>query len=392
MTPLSRSIPDSALILGIESSCDETAAAVVRCDSSGTYVLSNIIASQNELHEEYRGVVPEIASRAHAERLLPVVRQAIQDARISLHQISAVAVGNRPGLIGCLLVGVSGAKALAWALGVPFIGIDHVQAHLYAPCLREPRRGTGSAGEGFVRPRFPAIGLVVSGGHTALYRCDSPTRLRRIGSTIDDAVGEAYDKAASILGLGFPGGPALDRLAQTGNPVAMQLPISRLGAESLDFSFSGLKTSLLYAAKGVPVHPSRAGKPLGTPGAGPTTGLAVPASGLSHADLAASFQSAAMQAVMIKVRRALEQNPDCRTLFVGGGVSANSRLREELVRLGSKPRTDSREFDVRIPPMAYCLDNAAMIAGLAWHVLIERNWAGDDLSMSAQPMSGIEQT
>ena len=204
---------------------------------------------------------------------------------------------------------------------------------------------------------------------------------------MDDAVGEAYDKAAAILDLPFPGGPQVDRLAQGGNPDAIKLPISRLGADSLDFSFSGLKTALLYAAKGVPAHPSRLHR-----GGSDTSGLAVQPSGLSHADLAASFQRAAMQAVMVKVRRAMERHPDCRTLLVGGGVSANSRLRAELGLLAAETAKGGTEtaMDVRIPPIAYCLDNAAMIAGLAWHVLGERGWVGDDLGFSASPMSGIE--
>ncbi|MBC7772203.1 MAG: tRNA (adenosine(37)-N6)-threonylcarbamoyltransferase complex transferase subunit TsaD [Pyrinomonadaceae bacterium] len=397
--------PRECLVLGIESSCDETAAAVVRCDSCGTLVLSNVIASQHELHAEYRGVVPEIASRAHAERLLPVVRDALAQADVNLSHLGAIAVGHRPGLIGCLLVGVAGAKALAWSLGVPIVAVDHVQAHLYAACLNttasieqstnpDPGCHAGFQAQQIASarslqhqaspvlhrtPAFPAIGLVVSGGHTSLYRCESPTRVAQLGHTIDDAVGEAYDKVAAILGLPFPGGPNVDRLAATGDPQAIDLPISRLSQDSLDFSFSGLKTAALYAFKGVPPHASRVGKPpkLNKP----------PARTYSKEDIAASFQRAAVDALLFKIRRALDLHPDCRTLLVGGGVSANSRLRAELISLAREQ--EAQRLDVRLPSMEFCLDNAAMIAGLGWHVLKDRRWTGDPLSFPASPMSAV---
>jgi N6-L-threonylcarbamoyladenine synthase len=342
------------LILGIETSCDETAAAVV---SNGRRVLSNVIASQDDLHAEYRGVVPEIASRAHAERILPIVERALSDAGVSFADLRAVAVGHRPGLIGCLLVGVAAAKALAWSLGIPFVGVDHIHAHLYAGCLdAEP-------------PPFPALGLVVSGGHTSLFRLGSPTAVQRLGGTIDDAIGEAYDKVATILGIPFPGGPKLDKLAATGNPRALDFPVSRLGRDSLDFSFSGLKTAVLYAVRGVPSEHSKNPEALL-----PTTA--------SAADVAASFQRAAVRAVIIKVERALALHPSSRSLLVGGGVSANSLLRTELAALAARTR-----LELRLPAMSYCLDNAAMIAGLGRHLLSQRNWASDPLSLSADPIS-----
>ncbi len=356
------------LILGIESSCDETAAAVV---ADGTHVLSNVIASQHDLHAEYRGVVPEIASRAHAERILPVVRRAIDKAGISLQQVNAVAVGNRPGLIGSLLVGVSAAKALAWSLNVPVVGVDHIQAHLYAGLLD----GAGEADA--VKGAYPALGLVVSGGHTSLFQCHSPLRANVIGRTIDDAVGEAYDKVATILNVPYPGGPNLDRLARQGNAAAYDLPISRLSPDSLDFSFSGLKTAVLYAVQGVPDSgrrkesaPAQSGIDLNDDAA--------------RADVAASFQRAAVGAITLKVDRALER-PEAagvRTLLVGGGVSANSLLREELNRIGQQ-----HGIEVRLPRMDLCLDNAAMIAGLAYHLLEAGRWTGDALSLSASPSS-----
>lgn len=377
------------LILGIETSCDETAAAVV---ADGVAVYSNFIASQHDLHAEYGGVVPELASRAHAERVLPAVQSALAEAGVGLEQIDAVAVGHRPGLIGPLLVGVAAAKALAWALGKPLIGVDHVQAHLYAGLLREKRdeetkrrsagemrdgtsdaEGSGGAprAEGedaSVAALFPALGLVVSGGHTALYRCDSPIDLARLGATIDDAMGEAFDKAATILGLPYPGGPNLDRLAQRpgADDRAHEFPVSRLGTESLDFSFSGLKTSLLYAVRGKPL-------PGGTFERDHTW-----LSDASRADLAASFQRAAVRAVMIKLERALSRLADdgtpARSLLAGGGVTANSRLRRELHDFAA-----AHALELRIPALPYCVDNAAMIAGLGYHLLRAGRVSGLDL-------------
>lgn len=359
-------MPDSQIILAVESSCDETAVAIVR---DGREVLSNVIASQHDLHAEYRGVVPEIASRAHAERITPVLRRAVAEAGVTLNDISAVGVGNRPGLIGSLLVGVAAAKALAWSLGVPIIGVDHVHAHLLAGLI-------GPSGSVPGAPRFPALGLVVSGGHTSLYVCDSTTKVRRIGATIDDAVGEAYDKVAAVLDLPFPGGPSLDALAKTGRVHSPGFPIARLSPDSLEFSFSGLKTAALYAYRGVPEDDRRRAKreSRGEP----------PAPRLSAADVAATFQDAAIGAVMLKLRRAMERFPTCRTLLVGGGVSANSRLRRELEDL--RIRTG---LDVRTPPMAYCLDNAAMIAALAHDQLAERGWTSDALNMSAVPTTAF---
>lgn len=331
--------------MGIESSCDETAAAVVE---DGQVVRSNVVASQHALHERYRGVVPEIASRAHLERIWPVVRDALNEAGVELGQLDAVAVGNRPGLIGSLLVGVSAAQALAWAMAKPLIGIDHVQAHLHAAAL-------GSAEDLRRSIEYPCLGLVVSGGHTSLYEVVSPTELRVIGRTIDDAVGEAYDKAAVMLGLGYPGGPQVDALAQRGDATAYDLPRSLLGKESLDFSFSGLKTALLYAVRGQPT------------GRGKDLRFERSLDDLSderRADLAASFQAAVVQTLGVKMARALDhleqEGRPVRGIIIGGGVSANSALRAEVAKLGER-----RNLAVRIPAMAYCLDNAAMVAGLA---------------------------
>jgi N6-L-threonylcarbamoyladenine synthase len=325
----------------------------------GHDVLSNVIATQHELHERYAGVVPEIASRAHLERIGPVIEEALSEAAVSMDDLDAIAVGHRPGLIGSLLVGVSAAKALAWSLGKPIIGVDHIHAHLYAGLL-ESRP-----------PAFPAIGLVVSGGHSSLFLVRDPLDAEPIGRTIDDAVGEAYDKAATILQLGYPGGPVLDRLAQTGNDRAHHLPVATLGRDSLDFSFSGLKTALLYAVCG---PPNRRG------GAAAVERDASTLSPQQKADFAASFQRAAITAVKKKLTRAIDQHPSTRTLLVGGGVSANSRLRSELTTLAT-----NRGLDLRLPKMEYCLDNAAMIAGLAAERLMRDEV--DDFTLSAAARS-----
>lgn len=345
---------EERLILGIETSCDETAASVVR----GRAILSSVIASQHELHAEYQGVVPEIASRAHAERILPIVRGALAQAGVGMADIGAVAVGNRPGLIGSLLVGVSAAKALAWSLGVPLVGVEHVQAHLFAGLMHQAGQPATPP------PAWPALGLVVSGGHTALYLAHGPERLERLGGTIDDALGEAYDKVAALLGLAFPGGPRVDQLAQTGNAKAFTLPVSRLRPDSLDFSFSGLKTAVRYLVQGVP----GAEEPVPT------------LDDTRRADVCASFQHAAIAAVELKLTRALERAPGVGTVIVGGGVSANSLLRQRLTTL-----TQRRGLGLRLPAMGLCLDNAAMIAGLGHEILARRGWASDPLDLTAHP-------
>lgn len=337
------------LVLGLESSCDETAAAVV----SGRFdVRSSVVASQVDLHREYGGVVPEIAGRAHVERVLPVLRAALREAGVGLCDLGAIAVGHRPGLVGSLLVGVAAAKALAWGLGLPLVGVDHVHAHLYAALLREGAIGAdaGPGDDGV----FPALGLVVSGGHTSVYRMASEVDLVRVGATIDDALGEAYDKAAVILGLPYPGGPEVDRLAQEAgaDDAAVDLPVSRLGRDSLDFSFSGLKTALLYAVQGVP-RPAHRGQ------GDEASALPPPMTPERRRDLAASFQAAAVRAVILKLERALDAGGSVNGLIAGGGVVANSLLRRELAALAAR-----RGLALRVPPMRLCVDNAAMIAGL----------------------------
>ncbi len=359
-------------LLGIESSCDETAASVVRADDGAMRVLSDVVSTQHDLHERYKGVVPEIASRAHVERILPVIRLALSEAGLTYRDLDGIAVGHRPGLIGSLLVGTSAAKALAWSLERPLIGVDHVAAHLFAGLLdRDPCR-------------FPALGLVVSGGHTSLFLVRDPLHLELLGRTIDDAIGEAFDKAATMLGLGYPGGPQVDRLAASGDDRAVEFPVAWLGRDTdgerrLDVSFSGLKTALLYAVRGVPERRPR-GAPRGQP---PTYRRSAADLGeRERADLAASFQRAAVHGVMKVVERAIDRYPEATTLLVGGGASANSRLRAELSALAA-----ARSLDLRLPPLRWCIDNAAMIAGYGTYRLAAGE--SDDLGLAPQPMSGI---
>lgn len=351
------------LILGIETSCDETAAAVVE---DGRIVRSNVVSTQHELHQRFGGVVPEIASRAHLEKLSPVVAAALHDAGVALQQLDVIAVGNRPGLVGSLVVGTSAAKALAWSLRLPLIGVDHVLAHLYAPVLVDA--GLEQA-EAQSPVKYPALGLVVSGGHTSLYRVDGPGRVSLLGKTIDDAVGEAYDKAAVMLNAGYPGGPNVDALAQLGDGSTHKLPRPLLSPQSLDFSFSGLKTALLYAVRGTPV------------GRGSASRFERDADDLTdhqRADLAAAFQHAVVDTIAIKIKRAHKQlrsdGCEVQALILGGGVSANSLLRSRILEVA-----DNLHLQLHIPAMALCVDNAAMIAGLAY----ERFSLGDfdDLSL-----------
>jgi len=351
------------LILGIETSCDETAAALVE---GGTRVRSSIIATQHDLHARYAGVVPEIASRAHLERITPVIRESLGAARVSYSDLDAIAVGHRPGLIGSLLVGVSAAKALAWSMGKPLIAVDHVRAHLHAGLLDSPAAA------------YPALGLVVSGGHTSLFLAHHPLNVALLGKTIDDAVGEAFDKAATILQLGYPGGPLIDRLASSpgADDRAHDFPITMLDRESLNFSFSGLKTAVLYAVRGFPV------------GRGAQARLERDAADLSEkerVDLAASFQRAAIAVVMRKLQRAFDRHPRVKSLLIGGGVSANSRLRAELQQFAGK-----HDLDLRLPKIEYCMDNAAMIAGAAAARFQARQF--DDWSLAASASSELVET
>jgi N6-L-threonylcarbamoyladenine synthase len=310
--------------LAIETSCDETSVAIF---TDELRVLASVVASQIDLHARFGGVVPEVAARAHLQRLLPTMDEALRQANLKLADIGAVVVMNSPGLVGALLVGVSAAKMLALTLEVPLLSANHIEAHIFAARL--------AAG----RDIFPCVGLVVSGGHTSLFQCNTPLDFDLLGGTIDDAAGEAFDKVAAILGLGFPGGPAVEREAALGNPKAHALPRSFLKDERIAFSFSGLKTAVLYALHG----PSTTRGPM--PGAGPV-----------RANLAASFQQAVIDVLVAKCRQALRKTKLPR-LAVGGGVSANRALRAAL--------TDAcglAGVELFIPPLEFCTDNAAMAA------------------------------
>jgi len=321
-------------LLTIETTCDETAAAIV---TDRLEVLASVVASQDDLHRRFGGVVPEIASRAHVERILPVIDEALRKAGLSLSDIDAVAVANTPGLAGSLLVGLAAAKAICVAREIPLIAVNHLQAHVYACRL--------AAG----RDVFPCVGLIVSGGHSSLYRCRGPLDFEFQGGTIDDAAGEAFDKVATMLGLPYPGGPAIQQAAQGGNPRAYAFPRALLNDERLDFSFSGLKTAVRYAIAG--------------PG-GPNPS-SVRLSAQQVADLAASFQEAVVDCLVGKALAALTQM-GLKTLCVGGGVAANSRLRQRL-----QEETDRRQIELHIAPLRLCTDNAVMGA-----IAIERLKAG----------------
>ena len=340
-------VQKSVNILGIETSCDETSAAVV---ADGRHVLSSVVASQDELHAKYGGVVPEIASRAHIQRINPVIAQALDRSGLAPSDLSAIAVANRPGLIGSLLIGLSAAKTLAWAWDKPLIDIDHVHAHMYAACLDTELK---------TPLPFPAIALVVSGGHTSLYSCPGPLALTQLGSTIDDAAGEAFDKVATILQLGYPGGPLIDKISKQGNPQAVDFPRSWMGKHSLDFSFSGIKTAVLYHVRGQnPKAPK------------------VHLDDQSRADIAASFQQAAVDVLVGKTMLALSQQ-GLNRVILGGGVCANSALRAAMQRACQKAGAD-----LFLAPLSYCTDNAAMVAGLAYHKFRANLFA--DLSLTAQ--------
>jgi N6-L-threonylcarbamoyladenine synthase len=327
---------EKMLILGIESSCDETAAAVV---SDGTKALSNVIASQIAIHEQYGGVVPEIASRKHMEAILPVIQRALDDAGVSIRDIEGIAATRGPGLVGSLLVGLSAAKAMACAARLPFAGVNHIEGHIAAIFLADKK------------PSFPFVALVVSGGHTHIYRAGGVGDFQILGQTRDDAAGEAFDKAARMLNLGYPGGVVIDRLAKSGNPAAVRFPRAMKG--SIDFSFSGLKTSLLNHVKG--------------------RGEAISSDEMP--DLVASYQEAIVDALVEKTFMAAKDASIPRVV-VCGGVASNSRLRERFFAEGKVAG-----IEIFIPQPVFCTDNAAMIAVVGDHLL--RAGRHDSLDLNA---------
>jgi len=309
----------SLTLIAIESSCDETSAAVIQ---DGTEVLSNVVASQIDIHKEYGGVVPEIASRMHVELIMPVVDKAIKDSGVKKNKLDAVAVTHGPGLIGALMVGLSTAKAMAFGLNIPLIGVNHLEAHMSAVHLENS-------------VKFPFVGLVVSGGHTSLYLVKSYTEFELLGKTRDDAAGEAFDKAAKIMDLPYPGGVEIDKLAKEGNREAIEFPRPFMDTPTLDFSFSGVKTSVLYYLK---KHPDPNDKEL--------------------RDICASYQEAIVETLVHKTLLAAKEH-NVESVVIAGGVACNSRLREL-----SKEKLEKESISVYIPSPKYCTDNAAMIGSL----------------------------
>ena len=328
-------VDESTVVLGVETSCDETAAAVVM---GGNDVLSSVVATQLEIHARFGGVVPEIASRAHVEAMIPVISRAIDESGVPIGRIDAVAATVGPGLIGALLVGVSTAKAMALVLDRPFVGVNHLEAHLYAALLDDPG------------VQFPMMVLLVSGGNTLFVEMRQHGDYSIIGQTIDDAAGEAFDKVARFLGLGYPGGPAIEVEARKGSASAIDFPRAMLH-DGLDVSFSGLKTAVINHVR---KNPS-----------------------VFTADVAASFQSACVDVLVVKARRAAIQI-DARTVALGGGVAANSLLRSEM-----RAACESEGLRLVLPSMSMCTDNAAMIASAGWYRL--RSDGSSDITTGAYP-------
>ena len=305
-------------ILGIESSCDETAAAVL---AVGRRILSSIVASQDPVHAPYGGVVPELASRRHLEMIVPVVEEALTQAGVKLDDLDGIAVTQGPGLVGSLLVGCSLAKALAWVRGLPLVGVNHLEGHIFAAFL-EP-----------AAPEYPFLALVVSGGHTALYHAPAPLRYELLGQTRDDAAGEAFDKVAKLLGLGYPGGPIIERTARAGDPLAIAFPIAQMTDQTPDFSFSGIKTSVSYFVR-----------------------RAAPLSAAAVADVSASFQATVVKMLVRKTVKAAARR-GVRRIVLTGGVAANEALRSALAAEAA-----GCGIGLHVPSPRLCTDNAAMIA------------------------------
>lgn len=332
------------LVLGIESTCDETACAIVK---DGREILSNVVTSQIDLHAEYGGVVPELSCRRHVDVIIPVIRQSLEDARISLSDVDLIAVAHGPGLIGALLIGLTAAKTLSLALEIPFIGVNHIEAHLYAALMSQE-----------APVEFPCLGVVLSGGHTALVKIDSIGSYTPIGTTVDDAIGEAFDKAAKIMGLPYPGGPQIEALAVLGSPSRYKFKPGRVKGRPFDFSFSGLKTAVLYAFKGqnctLPQNKIVTGE--------------------EKAAISAAFQHAAFSDVIEKAIAAAGQH-SCNTLVFGGGVTNNQALRKMFAE-------QAPSLKLLWPSLGLSLDNAAMIAGLGYHCFNNKG-GGDGFDLEA---------
>jgi N6-L-threonylcarbamoyladenine synthase len=362
------------LILGIESSCDETAAAVV---AGGRKILSSVVASQTDIHRKYGGVVPELASREHLRQIVPVVREAIEQAKISLKDVDAVAVTHGPGLVGALLVGVTYGKTLAQALGKPLVGVNHLEGHVHAVFLEAHIAGR--------EPQLPAVCLIVSGGHTILYhvKAEASNGARhfsyaKIGGTRDDAAGEAYDKVARLLGLGYPGGPIVDRLAAHGNPRAVKFSEPKMSGNAFDFSFSGIKTAVLYHVKRHPeLEPEIEARQKSIARGERSADQLRALSTAPTLDLIASFQRSVVDNLLSRTLAAAEKY-GARTILVSGGVAANSELRRAFEAEGPK-----RGLDVYFPSRALSTDNAAMIAAAGYARFVAGERADSTLNAEA---------
>lgn len=321
------------LVLGIESSCDETAAAII---ADQNRVLANVIHSQIDTHRSYGGVVPELASREHLARIDPIVREALAKAGLGFSDIEGIAVTKGPGLVGSLLVGISYAKAVAFASGKPLVGVNHIEGHVYSVCFENPP------------VEYPALALIVSGGHTNLFLIPEPEKYKLVARTRDDAAGEAFDKVAKMLGLGYPGGPVIDKLAKQGNKRAIIFPLAEIKSNRLDFSFSGLKTAVKRVITELGIKELEKGEEPGS----------------LIADLCASFQNAVVRALVRSVKQASEIYQP-KTIILAGGVACNSELREAISKLGRDLR-----IPVQIPSPVYTTDNAAMIAAAGYSRLL----------------------
>ena len=347
-SPGTSTMPKETHILGVETSCDDTTAAVV---SDARRVRSSVAASQDELHEQFGGVVPEIACRAHIKSILPVIEKALERADTGPEDLHAIAVANTPGLIGALLIGLTAAKSLSWSLDLPLVPVNHLDAHIYAVWLSQDE------------PELPAISLVVSGGHTSLYYTEGPLTHTLLGHTVDDAAGEAYDKVANILGLGYPGGPAIEKAAEDGDPEGMDFPRTWLEEGSLNFSFSGLKTAVLYRCVGQNASKEDIENATFTD--------------QFTADVSASFQEAVVDVLVGKASSAADSY-DARSIILGGGVAANGYLRDRLHREAEK-----KGMEFHPAPLEFCTDNAAMVAGIGCRLLNAGKTA--DLTLEASP-------
>jgi N6-L-threonylcarbamoyladenine synthase len=365
---------DESLILGIESSCDETAAAIV---AGGRRILSSVVASQTEIHRKYGGVVPELASREHLRQIVPVVREAVEQAHVSLTDVDAVAVTHGPGLVGALLVGVTYGKVLAAALGKPLIGVNHLEGHVHAVFLEAQVGGR--------KPMLPAVCLIVSGGHTILYHVksegvngDARFSYARIGGTRDDAAGEAYDKVARMLALGYPGGPIIDRLAAHGNAQAVRFNEPKMSGNVFDFSFSGIKTAVLYHLRRNPqIEPEIAARKQALARGDRSADALRALSSAATLDLIASFQRAVVDNLISRTLAATEKY-SARTVLVSGGVAANSELRRTFEAEGKR-----LGLEVYFPSRALSTDNAAMIAAAGYARFVAGEHADSTLNAEA---------